>query len=159
MATKKELNDKRELARMYYMQSETQKTIAGKIGVSEVTISKWVKEGNWEIMRAGNKVTRTELVNQNLQLISTLLNSVITSDNPTNQAIKVSDQISKIAATIERLDKKTNVVNEIDAFMNFNRWLQKRINFDRNLSAELIKDINKYQDLYVNERMNKNNQP
>jgi transposase len=157
MATKKELQEKKEHAKVYYMQGETQKSIAVKVGISEVTLSKWVKDENWSKLKAGTKVTRTELVNKNLELIAKLLDNVMTSDDPTAESVKVSDQISKLAASIERLDKKTNVVNEIDSFMNFNRWLQKRVSFDKNLSADLLKAINKYQDLYVGERMSKNN--
>lgn len=155
--TKKERDEKKDRARLYYMQGETQKDIAEKVGVSEASLSSWVKGENWGKMRAGSKVTRTELVNRNLELIAKLLDNVMTSDDPTSESVKVSDQISKLAASIERLDKKTNVVNEIDSFMNFNRWLQQRISFDKNLTADILKTINKYQDLYVNERMSKNN--
>ncbi len=156
MAEKKEMQDKKERAKLYYVQGETQKDIAEKVGVSEVTVSKWVKDGNWGRLRAGNKVTRTELVNKNLELIAKLLDNAMTSDDPTAESLKVSDRISKLAASIERLDKKTNVVNEIDSFINFNRWLQQRISFDRELSADLLKAINRYQDIYVSERMSKN---
>jgi DNA-directed RNA polymerase specialized sigma subunit len=140
---------------MYYLQGESQKSIAGKVGVSEVTVSKWAKVDNWAKLRAGNKVTRTELINKNLELIAVLLDNVITSEDPTSAAVKAADQISKLAASIERLDKKTNVVNEIDSFMNFNKWLQQRINFDNNLSADILKIVNRYQDIYINERMSK----
>jgi len=44
MATKRELETKKELARMYYMQGETQKSIALKTGVSEQTVGKWVEK-------------------------------------------------------------------------------------------------------------------
>lgn len=155
MASKKEMQDKKERAKLYFLQGESQKGIADKVGVSEVTLSKWAKESGWGKLRAGSKVTRTELVNKNLELIAKLLDGVMLSDDPTNESLKVSDQISKLAASIERLDKKTNVVNEIDSFMNFNRWLQQRISFDKELSAELLKSINKYQDMYVSERMSK----
>lgn len=156
MAGKKEMQDKKERAKLYYIQGDTQKEIAEKIGASENTVSKWARDGSWGKLRAGSKITRTELVNKNLELIAKLLDNVMMSDDPTNESTKVSDQISKLAASIERLDKKTNVVNEIDSFMNFNRWLQKRISFDKSLSPELLKDINKYQDIYVSEKMSKN---
>ena len=40
MATKKELEEKKEYARLLFMQGETQKVIAEKVGVSAVTINK-----------------------------------------------------------------------------------------------------------------------
>jgi transposase-like protein len=155
MAKKQEMNQKRELAQMYFMQGETQKAIAIKVDVREATLSKWVAEGQWETKRAGARVTRQELVNMNLQLIADILNNVRTADNPLVASKGVADEISKLAATIERLDKKGNVVNEIDAFISFNKWLQKRIAFDKALTADLLKAINKYQDFYIAERMSK----
>lgn len=156
MATKKELQDKKELAKAYYLQGEAQKNIALKLSVSQVTVSRWAKDGNWSKLKAGKSITRTELVNKNLELISILLESATDSKQPAIEAARISDQISKLAASIERLDKKTNVVNEIDSFMNFNNWLQKRISFDKSLNQELIKAINKFQDIYVSEKMSKN---
>ena len=155
MAKKEEMNQKRELARMYFMQGETQKAIAAKVGVSEVSISRWAAEGQWENKRAGERITRPELVNMNMQLIADILNNVRNSDNPLSIPKGVADEISKLAATIEKLDKKGNVVNEIDSFISFNKWLQKRISFDKELSPELLKAINRYQDIYIAERMSK----
>ena len=51
-ATKKELEQKKELARMYYMNGDIQKVIAEKVGVSEQTISSWVDKEGWAARRA-----------------------------------------------------------------------------------------------------------
>lgn len=43
---------KKDWAKMLYMQGELQsRQIAEKVGVSPVTMSKWSKEGNWEMLR------------------------------------------------------------------------------------------------------------
>ena len=52
MSTKKELEDKKDYARLLYMQGEQQKTIAEKAGVSPQTVTKWVNTGNWSEQRA-----------------------------------------------------------------------------------------------------------
>ena len=67
MATKKELEQKKELARMYYMNGDVQKVIAERVSVSEQTISSWVDKEGWAARRAGINVTRPELVNKALQ--------------------------------------------------------------------------------------------
>ena len=46
--TKKELEEKREFARLLFMQGEQQKIIADKTGVSAQTITKWVNDGGWQ---------------------------------------------------------------------------------------------------------------
>ena len=113
MATKKELEQKKELARLYYMQSESQKVIADKVGVSVVTLSKWVDTGGWKEKKAGMNVTRPEIVNKNLVLISRLLDRLNAEDIDLKDIGKIVDQVSKLAAAIERIDKKANVIDAI----------------------------------------------
>jgi transposase-like protein len=148
MATKKDLATKKELARFYYMQGESQKIIAQKTGVSEVTLSRWVKRDNWGTKRAAITLTRSEIVNSLLHKFSEYLENTEADD--------VSyDKLCKLAATIEKLDKKANVVDAIDVFMAFNKWLTFRQTIDKEVTPELIKAINKYQDLYITEHINK----
>ena len=59
----------------------------------------------------------------------------------------------KFAATVERLDKKTSVVDVIEVFMAFSKWLQYRMSFDPNVTPELLKTINHYHDLFISEKL------
>jgi DNA-binding XRE family transcriptional regulator len=156
---KKELDMKRELARYYYMQGEAQKAIAQKVGVSEPTISKWTKQENWEQRRAGMNITRPELVNKMLMVINNLLEQATTaaSDGNYDNMAGLSDKLAKFAAVIEKLDKKANIVDAIEVFMAFGKWLQYRMSFDKEVTPELIKAINHYQDLYISEVLAKGN--
>lgn len=43
--SKNEVEKIKELARMYYLNGDTQKLVAEKVGKSRVTINKWVAEG------------------------------------------------------------------------------------------------------------------
>ena len=150
MATKKELEEKKEHARLLYMNGEQQKIIAEKIGVSAVTINKWVDDGGWKEKRAATNITRPELVNNLLIAINNLLEKVNESDNP-DMIAGASDKLSKLAAVVEKLDKKANVVDAIEVFMAFSKWLQYRATFDDEVTPELLKMINKYQDLFITE--------
>jgi len=150
--TRKERDDKKEIARVYYMRGEPQKVIASLVGVSEVTVSKWVNAENWDMKRAAERVTRPELVNQNLQLIARLQAQVINSDNPLAEAKGVSDQISKLAATIEKLDKKTNIVQIQDGFIAFSKWLQEHPALRSVEGMDFIKQVDKYQGGYLDYR-------
>lgn len=152
MATKKELEQKKELARLYYMQGEVQKSIAAKVGVSETTISRWVDKDGWEARRAGVNVTRPEIVNKNLVLISKLLDKLNSEEVSLVDVGKIVDQISKLAAAIERIDKKANVIDAIEVFSALNRWLEERMSWDSNVTPELLRTINYYQDLYISEK-------
>ncbi len=156
MATsKKELEQKKELARLYYMQGESQKTIAGKVSASENTISRWVEKGDWEKKRAGSMVTRPELVNKNLAYINKLLDKLNSEDVKLADVGKIIDQISKLTAAIERIDKKANVVDAIEVFTSLNKWLEARMAYDKDITPDLLKEFNRYQDLYITEQINK----
>ena len=64
-----------------------------------------------------------------------------------------ADKLVKFAATVERLDKKTSVVDVIEVFMAFSKWLQYRMSFDPNVTPELLKTINNYNDLFISEKL------
>ncbi len=158
MATKKGQEEKREYARLLFMQGEAQKVIAEKVGVSAVTINRWVAENGWQEQRAAANITRPELVNKLLHTIDKLIERVNKSDDP--EAIAgLGDKLAKLSTTIERLDKKASIVDVIEVFMAFSKWMQFRMSFDGGITSELLKTINKYHDLYINELLqNKFNQ-
>jgi len=151
MATKKELNAKKELARLYYMQGETQKSIALKTGVSETTISKWAIEGKWQIKRASINIARPELVNKTLLLINSILENAIDAEDPLVGIGKITDQISKLATTIEKLDKKTNLVTVMEVCSSFEKWLVVRSHHDKHVTNDFIIKVNEYQQYYIDD--------
>ena len=151
MATKKELASKKELARLYYMQGESQKSISLKTSVSEPTISKWANEEKWQIKRASINITRPELVNKTLLLINSILDKVNESENPLDAFDSAADRISKLAATIEKLDKKTNLVTVMEVCSSFEKWLVVRSKFDKEVTNEFIIKVNEYQQLYIDD--------
>jgi len=154
MATKKELTQKKELARMYYMNGETQKSIAQKVEVSEQTVSAWVDKEGWAARRAGVNITRPELVNKSLAALNKILDQVYESED-IELVSALPDKLAKFASAIEKLDKKANIVSTIDVFMAFSKWIQYRATFDPEVTPELIRAINKYQDIYINEHISK----
>ncbi len=148
--SKKELEEKKEFARLLFMQGEQQKVIADKTNISAQTITKWVNDGGWQEQRAATNITRPELVNKLLRTINKLIERVNDSDDP--EAINgLGDKLAKFSSTIERLDKKSNIVDVVDVFMAFSKWLQFRMSFDDEVTPELVRTINKYHDLYITE--------
>lgn len=149
MSTKKELEDKKDYARLLYMQGEQQKTIAEKAGVSPQTVTKWVNTGNWSEQRAAQNITRPELVNKLLRTVDKMIEAVNTSEDP-DAANGLGDKLAKFAATIEKLDKHTSIVDVIEVFMAFGKWLQYQAQNDEDITPELLKTINKYHNQYIN---------
>lgn len=150
--TKAETEKKKSLARSLYLAGMEQAEIADKVDVSRVTISKWCNAEGWKEARAAKSITRPELVNKLLLTIDTLITQVNSSEDP-NLIAGLGDKLAKLSAVIEKLDKKANVVDVIEVFMAFSKWLEYRAATDPELSPELIKAFNKYQDLYITEQM------
>jgi DNA-binding XRE family transcriptional regulator len=151
MRTKKELSQKKEFARIYYMSGESQKNIAIKTGISENTICRWASQEKWAIIRASINITRPVLINKTLLLINSLLDMVNESENPLEYFGSIADRISKLAATIEKLDKKTNIVTVMEICSSFERWLVNRSRADKEITDEFIKKVNIYQQQYIDD--------
>lgn len=154
MANKKEMEQKKELARMFYMNGETQKAIAEKLDVSEQSICSWAAKDGWEVRRASINVTRPELINKALSALNKVLDQVQASDD-IGVISSLPDKLAKFASAIEKLDKKANIVSVIDVFMAFSKWMQYRATFDKDITPEFLRTLNKYQDQYINEHINK----
>ena len=149
---KSETEKRKSLARALYLSGMEQQEIAEKVEVSRVTISKWAQAGGWKEARAAKNITRPELVNKLLLTIDTLITQVNASDDPTLIA-GLGDKLAKLSAVIEKLDRKANVVDAIEVFMAFSKWIEYRSSIDPELTPELIRAINRYQDLYITEQM------
>ena len=150
--TKADTEKKKSLARSLYLAGMEQTEIAEKVDVSRVTISKWCNAEGWKEARAAKSVTRPELVNKLLLTIDTLITQVNASDDPTLIA-GLGDNLGLGKSFFEKLDKKANVVDAIEVFMAFSKWIEFRSAVDPEVTPELIKAINKYQDLYITEQM------
>ena len=150
--TKAELENKKQLGRSLYMSGMEQQEIAERLGVSRVTISNWCTKEGWKEARAAKNITRPELVNKLLLTIDQLITSVNQSKNP-DLIAGLADKLSKLSAVVEKLDKKANVVDAVEVFMAFNKWLQYNSEFDPEITPELIKAINKYQNKFLMEKM------
>lgn len=105
--------------------------------------------------RAGREdFTRPELVNKLLLTIDNLITQVNESEDPTLIG-GLSDKLAKLSAVIEKLDKKANVVDAIDVFTAFSKWLEFRAKTDPEVTVELIKQINRFQDMFIIESVGK----
>lgn len=139
--------DKKELAELLFMQGMQQNTIADKVGVSANTVGKWAKDGLWAEKRTAQTLTRKEVVNNVLRSINRLAERLGEAD--ISEVGSVADQLSKLSATIDKLDKEASVVDFIECFMAFGKWLEYQAETDPEITAEFRKMVNKYQNQYV----------
>lgn len=134
-------DNKKELAFALFMMGETNNRISERVGVSEKTIGNWSEKFGWKERRAAVEVSRPEIVNKLLKEI----NNLIESGNVD------ADKLSKLSATIERIEKKDSLVNHIHTFMQFGEFLNKLIGIE--LSSDDVKMIVRLQDRFIQEKL------
>ena len=143
--TKAELEKKKDLARTLYMSGKEQTEIADMVGVSRVTISKWSTANGWKEARAAKTITRPELIKMLMQAAATILEKVNASGD-----LKLMDSLG------DKLDKsQANVVAAIEVFTAFSKYLEFRAKTDPEITIELIKTVNRLQDGFLLESLNK----
>ena len=150
--SREQIERKKTLGRSLYMSGMELTEIAEQLSVSRQSVSKWCSADGWKEARAAKNISRPELVNKLLLAIDNLIAQVNASGDP--EAIgALADKLSKLSSTIEKLDKKANVIDAIEVFMAFNRWIQDQACYDPEITPELIKAINKYQNKFLMEKM------
>lgn len=145
--TKQEIETARELGYILYMNGTPNIEIAQRVGVSQQTVTAWVNKGDWKVKKAAKTITRTELVNGILNQISGMLN------NEELWTTREADKLVKLAAVIERLDKKNSPVVSIEVFIQFIGFLHNQLTYDKDLDLDFVKKVNKYQDAFVSSIM------
>lgn len=145
-------SDKKEFAETLYMQGSPQKVIAEKVGVSANTITRWVKEGCWAERRTAQTLTRKSLQNDLLAAIKEKIDELRATD--ISKSGSVVDQLVKLSATIQKLDKEVGVVDFMECFMAFGRWLEYQSELDPEITSEFRKMVNKYQNKFIMQLLN-----
>lgn len=149
--TKKEMENKKQLAFLLYMSGEDQKMIAEYTNVSERSVSAWVTAGKWKEKRSASTVTREELINKTLQAIGNMLDKALEEGDKNFSSI--SNALVQMANTIEKLDKKNNVVHQMATFQLFNDDLVIQMQSNKEVTPELIKLINRLQISFINRKL------
>lgn len=117
---------KREWAQMLFCKEMlTQKEIAEKVGVSEVTVSSWVKKFEWRDLQTSHTLSKDYLLADARRQLQEL-NEVIMSREkgerfPTS---KEGDVKIKLSAEIKNLLSEVDVNHIIDVSAEFINWLK-----------------------------------
>jgi hypothetical protein len=145
---------KMEIAYTLYCSGRQQKDIAVLLGVTQQTLSAWVKKGNWEVKRAGQNLSRTALVNKLLQAINTTID-LVNESGDLELMLKLPEKLSGFANLIGKLDNRDRILDLIEAFNGFNVWLELQSIKDRRVTREFIALVSELQEKYVDEQITK----
>ncbi|HBX44471.1 MAG TPA: DDE transposase family protein [Porphyromonadaceae bacterium] len=119
---------KKEWAKLLFLRENlTQKEIAERVGVSAVTMNKWVKSGNWENLKVSITITKEEQL-KNLYRQLAEVNRTIAerpaADGNRYATSAEADIISKLAASINKMESDIGLADIIATFQGLLSWLR-----------------------------------
>ena len=117
---------------LYLKENLTQQEIADKVGVSRITVNKWIKAEMWEQQKTGITLTRESVIG----------NLYGRKEGERYATSKEADALVKLAAAIKKMETDTGIADIISVGMRF-------IEFLRPVNLELAKDVTRMYDLFV----------
>ena len=139
------IKQKKDFAKQLFLNDEgiTQAEIADRVGVSKVTICKWVNEGKWDEMRTsllvGKDMQLSWLYRQLEQWKDTVEQR---EDGKQLLTSKEADAVVKITAAIKNLETETNTAEKIATGKEFLALVRKTCGLDQ--SKEIARLFNAY---------------
>lgn len=141
--TKKEERNYAQI--LYVNENLTAKEIAARVGVTQKTMGRWIKDGKWDQLRKSMLVTKQKMITMMYDQLEALNNS-IAERTPAIPDGKEADIISKITTSIQRLETEASVAETIEVAKSF-------INYVREYDLELAKEITEHFDSYIQYKM------
>lgn len=141
--TKKEERNYAQI--LYVNENLTAKEIAARVGVTQKTMGRWIKDGKWDQLRKSMLITKQKMITMMYDQLEALNNS-IAERTPAIPDGKEADVISKITTSIQRLETEASVAETIEVAKSF-------INYVREYDLELAKEITEHFDSYIQYKM------
>lgn len=140
MAVRKQLQrDHAEL--LIVKEGLSQKDASLRVGVTEKTMSRWVREGKWDEQRRSFAATRNSIV-ANLQQQLELLQTSIKKRDEGMATPKEADMLVKLASAIKKLESEAGAGETIEVAMKF-------VRFVANTDSALAQIITRHFDAYI----------
>ena len=132
---------------LYLRENLTQLEIAERVGVSRVTVSKWVRDGKWEEQKAGLTLTRQEQVTNLYRQVAEINRTIAT--RPEGERFpnsKEADILGKLSAAIRNMEQETGIADVISVLTAFIEWL-------RPLDLDKAKELTRLADAFIKDRL------
>lgn len=147
--TKEELEVRKNLAKNLYVKDGviTQKELAERVKVTENTIGKWVKDGQWESERTSTLLTREQELKRTYRQYTALNDSIEKRGEGANfPTSKEADILIKISGAINRLETEVSAQEAIEVLMAV-------VNFARTDNLTEAKIVMKWADLFIKTKL------
>lgn len=148
MAESLTIKQKKDWAQTLFLKEHlTQQEIAERVGVSRVTICRWVKDGKWEQQKAALTTTREALVANFSRQLEEINRSI--EAKPEGERFPDSKQLDaqgRIVKSIKQLETEPAIADIISV-------LSKFIDFVRPADLDMAKNITRLADAFIKEHL------
>lgn len=149
MANDLKNSTKKEIAKDLFLTGKyQQKEIAKKVGSSENTIGRWVKDGKWELLRANLTTTKESVLSNWYAQLAEMNKDIAGRDEGKRFATpSESDRMIKISSAINKLETETGIAEVSSVCIKVCEFTRK------NIGLEKAQEINKIFDALIEEMM------
>ncbi len=120
------ITQKKEWAKLLYTKENlTQKEIAARVGVSAVTINKWVNKEKWEELKVSITITREEQLKNLYRQLGEMNKTITEREGNRFPTPAEADTITKLANAIDKLETETGLNEILSTFKEFLNWVRK----------------------------------
>lgn len=117
---------RKDFAKTLYLSEReiTQKEIAARVGVTEATVSKWVREEQWERLKTSVVGGREELLGWLHAQLNAIREAVSGREENNFVSSREADTITKLTNAIKKLETETNIAHKVEVAQQFLVWLR-----------------------------------
>lgn len=139
--------DKKDIAKSLYLNGNyTQEEIAEKVGSTRQTVSRWIKDGGWEELKASITITPTQiLAGLNRQIVEINNNISNRKEGERFATVAEADTLAKLASAIKKIETDIGIADIIDVSIRFTNWL-------RPLDLEKAKEFTNLLDAFIKDQ-------
>lgn len=139
--------DRKGIAKSLYLDGNyTQEEIADKVGTTRQTVNRWIKDGNWESIKASVAITPAQIIAQWNRQIIEVNNAIAGRGEGRRYATPAeADALAKLAGAINKLQNDVGVSDCVSVAMRFLSWL-------RPLDIEAAKQFNNLFDAFIKDQ-------
>ena len=136
--------NKKEIAKALFLKGGcTMEEIAGKVGVTRQTLSRWAKSGNWDDLRVSMVISQEQIISQMMRQISDIHKQAAARPEGQQQlTAKEADTVVKLSSSIKKLQKDAGITDVVNVGVKFTNWL-------RAFDLEKAKEYNELWDLFI----------
>ena len=138
------IEQKKDYAKQLYLNDSgiTQAEIADRVGVSKVTLCKWVKDGKWQQLQTSLLVGKEEQLARLYRQLKQLNDAIDNREGNNIVGSKDADAILKLTVAIKNLETETNIAEKMATGKEFLSFVRKTAGFET--SKDVAKLFNAY---------------